>query len=172
MLDNNTCCMNQVRFLSSSRIQIQRQITMTLYTSSCYGVVIFVLEFYNTCSVAHFGLGLERLRLKSLPSILYKIGIPKGSCGPVMRWRIAATTITNRVGVITHPCLTAVSTGKGSETRVKNPLYSGRQRPHRVSGSTSSASGNSLFARTRVTLPDVESDALVVSTFHSLVSLF
>ncbi len=85
---------------------------ITLSSAYCNFVIVVQLTLL---------LALNLLRLKSLPSVLYMIGIPCGSSSP-MRWSMAAMKIANSVGAMTHPCLSPVSTIKGSD--LEPPLLS------------------------------------------------
>lgn len=60
-------------------------------------------------------LGLNRLILKSLPSVLYRIAIPRGSSLQI-RWSMAAMKISNRVGALMHPCLLPLCSIKVSDS--------------------------------------------------------
>ncbi len=72
---------------------------ITLSSAYCNSVIVVQLTLL---------LALNLLRLKSLPSVLYMIGIPCGSSLPI-RGNMAAMKMANSVGAMTHPCLTPLS---------------------------------------------------------------
>ncbi len=78
---------------------------ITLSSVYCNSVIVVQLTLL---------LAVNLLSLKSLPSVLYMIGITLWQLF-AMRWSMAAMKMANSVGAMTHPCLTPVSTVKDSD---------------------------------------------------------